>query len=494
MGKGNGSDEVLVVCSDRNMGTGIAMWDMETGDRIMHIPTCASPLHGLLCLRDQFLVASQVNKHGSVGGGAIFTWSLNKPQQPLRSYPLEAIGPLGCTKDGLFLAGGSPSGNVYLWEVAGGRLLKTWRAHSRCLKCLIFSNDDSLLISGSEDGVKRSLKTKSYEWFMHHTDYQIDGSLLDTEDFGSSCSLLHYSSEHTSSITGLLTTSGIANSTFISSSLDATCKAWDVFSGRLIQTQDYPLGITAIVTDPAEQLLFAGSMDGRIFVSVLDIGLLEDPFAVAGDEPVALKGHNGSIMALTFSSVGLISASEDCTVCLWDVVSQVIIRRFNHQKAGAVTNLVVIPRSSLHSASNHRRVSNQFRVSVLSKCPQPANSSNGILTLLHTCSSPKDHQASVDLRRTNSLDQQIFEMEQEQTPAAMQMKVETSMDHRTWARRMTNHVMEMNRHLQSRLLDLMQTRLLLATENDSPTTGKSKKLKIESPPLEQQEKISQPPS
>jgi hypothetical protein len=59
---------------------------------------------------------------------------------------------------------------------------------------------------------------------MHHTDYQIDGSLLDTEDFGSSCSLLHYSSEHTSSVTGLLTTSGIANSTFISSSLDATCK------------------------------------------------------------------------------------------------------------------------------------------------------------------------------------------------------------------------------------------------------------------------------
>ncbi|RQP00814.1 hypothetical protein POPTR_015G093300v4 [Populus trichocarpa] len=478
MGKGNGSDEVLVVCSDRNMGTGIAMWDMETGDRIMHIPTCASPLHGLLCLRDQFLVASQVNKHGSVGGGAIFTWSLNKPQQPLRSYPLEAIGPLGCTKDGLFLAGGSPSGNVYLWEVAGGRLLKTWRAHSRSLKCLIFSNDDSLLISGSEDGVV-------CVWSMV--------SLLDTEDFGSSCSLLHYSSEHTSSVTGLLTTSGIANSTFISSSLDATCKAWDVFSGRLIQTQDYPLGITAIVTDPAEQLLFAGSMDGRIFVSVLDIGLLEDPFAVAGDEPVVLKGHNGSIMALTFSSVGLISASEDCTVCLWDVVGQVIIRRFNHKK-GAVTNLVVIPRSLLHSASNHRRVSNQFRISVLSKCPQPANSSNGILTLLHTCSSPKDHQASVDLRRTNSLDQQIFEMEQEQTPAAMQMKVETSMDHRTWARRMTNHVMEMNSHLQSRLLDLMQTRLLLATENDSPTTGKSKKLKIESPPLQQQEKISQPPS
>ncbi|KAJ6676515.1 WD-REPEAT PROTEIN 18 [Salix viminalis] len=421
MGKGNGSDEVLVVCSDRNMGTGIAIWDMETGDRVVHIPTCASPLHGLLCLRDQFLVASQVNKHGSVGGGAIFTWALNKPQQPLRSYPLEAIGPLGCTKDGLFLAGGSPSGNVYLWEVADGRLLKTWRAHSKCLKCLSFSKDDSLLISGSEDGV-------ICVWSMV--------SLLDTENFESSCSLLHYSSEHTSSVTGLLTTSGIANSTFISSSLDATCKAWDVVSGRLIQTQDYPLGITAIVTDLAEQLLFAG------------------------DEPVVLKGHNGSITALTFSSVGLISASEDCTVCLWDVISKVIIRRFSHHK-GAVTNLVVIPRQPTHPME---------------------------FSLLHTCSSPEDHQAPVDFKRTNSLDQQIFEMEQEQTPAAMQMKVETSMDHRTWARRMTNHVMEMNRDLQSRLLDSIQIRLLLASGNDSRATGKSKKLKIESPPPLQQEK------
>lgn len=82
--------------------------------------------------------------------------------------------------------------------------------------------------------------------------------------------------------------------------------------------------------------------------------------------------------------------------------------------------------------------------------------------------------------------------QQEQTPAAMQMKVETSIDSRAWATRMTKHVMEMNKHLQSRLLDLMQIRLFWATENDPPTTRKNKKLKIESPPL-QQEKLSQSP-
>ena len=42
--------------------------------------------------------------------------------------------------------------------------------------------------------------------------------------------------------------------------------------------------------------------------------------------------HSGAITALTFSESGLISASEDCTICMWDVVNQVIIRRFNHGK------------------------------------------------------------------------------------------------------------------------------------------------------------------
>ena len=62
------------------------------------------------------------------------------------------------------------------------------------------------------------------------------------------------------------------------------------------------------------------------------------------------------------------------------------------------------------------------------------------------------------------------------TPAAMQMKVETSMENRMWAMKMAKHVMEMNRHLQSRLLDLMQSRLLWSKESNSPNTKKREKL------------------
>lgn len=71
--------------------------------------------------------------------------------------------------------------------------------------------------------------------------------------------------------------------------------------------------------------------------------------------------------------------------------------------------------------------------------------------------------------------------QQEGTPAAMQMKADVNMNQRTWASQMTKHVMEINKHLQSRLLDLMQCRILWYKEIDSVSTKCRKKCKIEPP-------------
>ncbi|XWS51389.1 hypothetical protein CRYUN_Cryun12cG0172400 [Craigia yunnanensis] len=391
MGK---NEDALVVCGDRSTGVGITVWNLETGEQLLHIPTCAAAPHGLLCLRNQFLVASQSNRHGSFGGGSIFIWPLNKPRSPLRSYTMEAIGPLSCTKDGIYIAGGASSGNAYLWEVANGRLLRTWRAHHKSLKCIVFSDDDSLLICGSTDGI-------ICVWSMI--------SLLDVEDSGCSPPLLHYSSEHRSSITGLVTMSAGARSIFVSSSLDGTCKVWDLVSGRLLQTQVYPTSITAITLHPVEQLLFSGSVDGKLFVNVLDLRPVEDPLVTTEDQAFVLKGHNGSITALTFSGFGLISASEDFTFCLWDTINRVVVRRFNHKK-GAVTNMVVIKQSTLFSISNHQRVPNQFHVSLLQKYPQPSNSCKGMVTLI-SLSACLNKQTSTNFQANNLLEHLIFDSE-----------------------------------------------------------------------------------
>ncbi|KAJ7956069.1 protein ROOT INITIATION DEFECTIVE 3-like [Quillaja saponaria] len=455
--------QALVVCSDKSMGIGITILDIDTGRSLLHIPTCASPPRGLVCLRNQFLVASQAHKHGSVGGGSIFIWALNKPQPPLRNYPLEAVGPLSCTKDGIYLAGGALSGNAYLWEVTSGKLLRTWRAHDKGLNSVIFSGDDSLLISSSDDGMIRV-------WSMI--------SLLDVEDSGSLPSLFRYSSEHKSSITGLLTAAGLSGSVLVSSSLDGSCKVWDCVSGRLIQTLVYPLAITAIVLQQGERILFSGSMDGTIFANKIDIELEEGSSVMTMDRPTELKGHNGAITALTFSHSGLISASEDCSICVWDVISRMTIRRFNHHK-GAVTNVAVIPQSSLLSASNRKRVSNCFNVCLLDKYPQQASSSSGTITHLSLCQLYKEKQTSSALQLTDSLSRHISDMEKEDMPMAMQMKAETTIENRLWAIEMAKQVMEINKQVQSQLVDLMQCRLLCPPGTDSPATTKRKKLKIE---------------
>lgn len=71
----------------------------------------------------------------------------------------------------------------------------------------------------------------------------------------------------------------------------------------------------------------------------------------------------------------------------------------------------------------------------------------------------------------------------------MEMKLETCLEDRMRATKMAKHVMEMNRHLQSRLLDLMESRLSQpkSSEIDSPSMKKSKTVMLENPPLQQEE-------
>ncbi|KAJ4972973.1 hypothetical protein NE237_006147 [Protea cynaroides] len=474
--------EALVVCSDKSMGAGITVWDMDAGNQLLHFPTCASPPHGLLCLKNQFLVASQVRNHGSFGSGAIFIWPFSKPHSPLRSYPMEAIGPLSSTNDGLYIVGGAFSGNAYVWEVSSGELLKSWCAHHTSLNCLAISDDNSLLISGSSDGLIRVWSMISFNIF--------GGSLLDVADCGGLPNFLLSWLAHQSAITGLLFISGSSNLVLISSSLDGTFKVWDLVSGTMLQSRAFPLAVTAVVLDPGQQL-FSGSADGRIFVDLLDIGLGEDPATDYEDHMMVLSGHKASITALTFNSSGslLISASEDCTVCLWDVSCWVVIRRFNHQK-GKITNMVIVPQSSLLPGVENQNISNdQLYVSVLEKYPQSANFSRGPVMRLPTCL-PKDSPINAGFLSTDSMNKQILELEQGRTLSALQMKVETNVKNRMWATSMTKHVTEMNKQLRSRLLDLMDCRLSPSLE--LVTSEKRKRIKINSPLQPGEEKPKSP--
>ncbi|KAJ8493956.1 hypothetical protein OPV22_015677 [Ensete ventricosum] len=430
--------EALVVCSEK-MSAGITLYDLESGEELMRLPTCASPPHGLLCLADHHLVASQLQRYRSYRGGAIFFWDLNKPQSaPQRSYPLENIGPISSSKDGIYLAGGAPAGNVYIWEVTSGELLKIWPAHQNPLSCLAFSHDGTLLVSASEDGV------------------------------------IH---------------------------------VWSMI--RLVQTHVFSSPVTAIASDPQEQLLFAGCMDGRILVDELNLGLEEAPSAVSEDSSRFLGGHKDCITTLSFSLGGkwLISASKDGTACIWDADLCQLFRRFSYKNgetaefftlpsalllvqllviseldaafdeafhcvsAGYITNLLVI--SMLSVVENKR---NQLRphVSLLDKSPQPNSAAERTRTILPAYCSQEEHLISPRFQTYRLMKEQILELEREGTPEALEMKVVAAVENRLLISTMTKRMITMNKHLQTRLLDVIQRRLCDDSELARASTKNSK--------------------
>lgn len=373
------------------------------------------------------MAASQVPKPGSSSaGGAIFFWAWNKTQPEFKSYPVEPIGPLACTSDGSYVVGGGVSGRLYIWEVASGRLLRVWAGHYKAITCLVFSDDESLLISGADDGFVNV-------WpLLRVLDLPEDGGAQGKMQV----SYLYTWSGHTLGITGLFCGCGGSSAIIVSCSFDTLCKVWSLASGSLLRTIKFPTAINAVVLDPGEYSLYAGSADGRIFVAALNFGV-PDATGMSKDGIISfLIGHSRAVTALAFSvdGVSLLSASEDCTVCLWDTFSCQALRVYKHNK-GPVSNLLVISRPAILQSSPHLDSQSSKHASVLSAVPlskyvaadaafQDVNNSKGPLVVLSSDCSMDNSNWDNCTHSLKAIERQIKEFEQQGSTAAMQLELE----------------------------------------------------------------------
>ncbi|CAI9299591.1 unnamed protein product [Lactuca saligna] len=124
--------------------------------------------------------------------------------------------------------------------VATGRLLKKWHGHYRPVTCLVFSNDQSLLISGSEDGTVRV-------WSLL--------MIFDEEGQQRAGHLYEYSfTGHALPITDIVSGFGGSNAIILSASLDRTCKVWSLTRGTLLRNIVFPSIIDAVALDPGEHV------------------------------------------------------------------------------------------------------------------------------------------------------------------------------------------------------------------------------------------------
>ncbi|KAL9274675.1 ROOT INITIATION DEFECTIVE 3-like protein, partial [Drosera capensis] len=322
-------DSIIIASS--SIDAGIGAWDLATGNELLRYKSCASPPHGLVSVGGRFLASSQLrDNHSSSGSGSVLYWSWHKPQPDVKSFPVEMIMPLVCDIGGNYIIGGGSSGYIYVWEVATGRLLNRWHAHYRAATCLVLSDDESLLISGAEDGCVRV-----WSFFM----------LFDEIGKAEAKHLYEHSfTEHTLKVTTVVVGYGGCNSLIVSASEDRTCKVWSLSRGKILRDILFPCIIDAIALDPGEHVFYAGGRNGKIYIAALNAA--SSPDSPYGKHIIgSLHDHSKGINCLAFCGDGtsLVSGSEDGLIRIWDTRSHNIIRILRHAK-GPVNNILVVAR------------------------------------------------------------------------------------------------------------------------------------------------------
>ncbi|CAM8975098.1 unnamed protein product [Rhodiola kirilowii] len=319
-------DDTDVILASSPVDAGISCWKLSTGEELLRHRGCTSPPHGLICVAQRFLASSQLREHSSTSGSVLF-WSWNKPSAEVRSFPAEPIKPLVCDTNGTYIIGGGSLGNMYIWEVATGKLLRKWHAHYRAVTSLVMLEGQSLLVSGSEDG-----NVRVWSLFLIFDDHRREEAERLYE---------HSFSEHSLPVTDIVCSVAGHNAIIVSASENCTCKVWNI-SGKLLRSILFPTIINAIGLPPGEEVFYAGGRDGKIYIAALTA---ENSSSGSYGMHIigSLPDHGKAVCCLAFDSKGvlLISGSEDGIIRVWDIRTSNIIRILKHSK-GPVNNISVV--------------------------------------------------------------------------------------------------------------------------------------------------------
>ncbi|CAJ0626208.1 2376_t:CDS:10, partial [Entrophospora sp. SA101] len=257
----------------------------------------------------------------------IHVYSLFKEQIHNKLFCPEKLVSLSVSNKGTYCAGGTDNGKIYIWELSTGTLCKVFDAHYKKINVMRFTNDDIALITGSDD-------SSVNVWLF--------GSILDTDDDDNNNNDLlipYYSwSDHSLPITDIICGVGNFNTCrILTSSMDNTCKIWDLSTGYLLTTFIFPSIINCIEFDKIERMFFCGcnnkliyqvnlyknignsSNGGGIIRSVGGNKKIED---IDTSKSLIFSGHNSQITSIEmplFNDNILISGSEDGEIIVWDI-------------------------------------------------------------------------------------------------------------------------------------------------------------------------------
>jgi len=292
---------MIHLCASLTEGTALDLWDLSSGAMLRSMQV---PLANAQFVRESWIVGFHITKC------AIQIWDWKTQRMLYQCSAPERLTVMAVSPDGSYLAGGSPSGKSYLWDLSAGILLATWASHYKAVNAMVWTSRGHMLITGGGDSAVAAFRLRDI--LNLKTTVKLQSQLTEAE---ASKAPYCYFKHHRLAVTAVV----CCGDRVFSAAMDSKIYCFDLISKSRRWSRQTPTPAMSLAVDPGECLLFAGCANGQI----IRISLLT-PEDSSMEEVDVIKNHETEVTALVTGCLDgriLVSGDKLGNLALTDVLS-----------------------------------------------------------------------------------------------------------------------------------------------------------------------------